>query len=284
MQKIMALVDGSAYSQSVCDHAAYLAKLTNAHVDVVSVIGRRNASSQPTNLSGNIGLGARSALLEELADLDAAQAKLSQQRARLILDDAKARLHKGGVEEVGIKLRNGDLVETVEELENDYDVIVIGKRGEGADFAKLHLGSNLERVARVSQKPVLVVSRAYKPIKRVLIAFDGGKSARKAVDHLASNPSYKDLECVLLGVGPLSREDTKLHQQKKETLEGAGLSVEAMIVDGHVEDVISEKIQKDNIDLLMMGAFGHSRLRNLFIGSTTAEMIRSCKIPVMLFR
>jgi len=33
-----------------------------------------------------------------------------------------------------------------------------------------------------------------------------------------------------------------------------------------------------------MGAYGHSRLRTLIIGSMTAEMVRSCLIPVMLFR
>jgi nucleotide-binding universal stress UspA family protein len=33
-----------------------------------------------------------------------------------------------------------------------------------------------------------------------------------------------------------------------------------------------------------MGAYGHSRIRNLFVGSTTTEMIRSCKVPILLFR
>jgi len=38
------------------------------------------------------------------------------------------------------------------------------------------------------------------------------------------------------------------------------------------------------INLLVMGAYGHSRIRYLIIGSTTTEMIRTCKIPVLLFR
>ena len=50
--------------------------------------------------------------------------------------------------------------------ETDAALIVIGKRGEGADFAKLHLGSNLERVVRAMHKPVLVASRAFKPVER----------------------------------------------------------------------------------------------------------------------
>ncbi len=33
-----------------------------------------------------------------------------------------------------------------------------------------------------------------------------------------------------------------------------------------------------------MGAFSHSRLRNLVLGSTTAELMRACKIPVLLLK
>jgi len=48
--------------------------------------------------------------------------------------------------------------------------------------------------------------------------------------------------------------------------------------------VISRRVEAGGVDLLVMGAFGHSRIRSLIIGSTTTEMIRSCKIPVMLAR
>jgi nucleotide-binding universal stress UspA family protein len=36
--------------------------------------------------------------------------------------------------------------------------------------------------------------------------------------------------------------------------------------------------------MLVMGAYGHSRIRSLIIGSTTATMIRACKVPVILMR
>lgn len=38
------------------------------------------------------------------------------------------------------------------------------------------------------------------------------------------------------------------------------------------------------VDLLVMGAYGHSRIRNLIVGSTTTAMLRSCQIPVLLLR
>ena len=64
--KILALVDGSAYSESVCHHTAWIAGRLNADVDVMHVLGPREGGA-PRDLSGAIGLGARSALLEELA-------------------------------------------------------------------------------------------------------------------------------------------------------------------------------------------------------------------------
>lgn len=166
-QKIVALVDGSTYSASVCDHAAWIASRTGAPVELIHVLGRREASDTHDH-SGAIALGARTALMEQLAELDAQRAKLISHRGRAILDDAQALLEKAGVSEVTTRLRHGDIVEAVADVEADARVILIGKRGEAADFAKGHLGSNLERIIRASRKPVFVASRAFKPISKVL--------------------------------------------------------------------------------------------------------------------
>ena len=126
MEKLIAFVDGSVYSQSVCDHAAWVAGRTGAAVEVHHVLGRREGGSERANLSGNIPLGARTALLEELTDLDAQRAKLSQKLGRAILDDAQARLEEDGVKDVSVRLRSGDIIDTVTEAETDASLIVIG--------------------------------------------------------------------------------------------------------------------------------------------------------------
>lgn len=284
MTKLMALIDGSVYSQSVCEHAAWASAGDGASVRLLHVLGRRGASSAPANLSGTLEIDGRDALLDELASLDEQQAQLAQRRGRVILDEAKARLEGAGLGEVVMTLRYDDLIETTLEFEADADLIVIGKRGEAADFAKLHLGSNLERVVRSSSKPVLVAARAFKPIKRFLVAFDGGASAMKAVDHIARSPVFSGLVGQLLTVG----QDTAEARSKLDTavkmLAAAGREVQADVVSGQADKVIASRVEEGGIDLLVMGAYGHSRIRNLIIGSTTTEMIRSCLIPVMLFR
>lgn len=283
MTNLIALIDGSAYSESVCDHAAWAASRLKASVQVVHVIGRRDMKSEPANLSGSIGLGARTALLEELAELDAQKSKLTQRRGRLLLEEAVERLSQAGVTETDTKLRNGDVVDAVAETEKDADLIVVGKRGEAADFAKLHLGSNLERVVRSVRKPVLVACRGFKPIKRFLIAFDGGTSAMKAVDHVARSALFAGLECHLLMAGADTPEARKKLDSAAEQLRAAGYEVQTDIEPG-ADAAIAKRVEADSIDLLVMGAYGHSRIRSLIIGSTTTEMIRSCLIPVMLFR
>ncbi len=284
MTRLIALVDGSIYARSVCEHAAWVAARTGAAVELLHVLGRRETASAPIDLSGNIALGARSALLAELSELDERTAKLARQRGRAILDDARAIVEAAGVAQVETRLKLGDLVETVAEAEAEADLVLIGKRGEAADFAKLHLGSNLERIVRSSHRPVLVAARAFRPVASVLVAFDGGSSSWKAVDHVARSPLFAGLQIRLVSVGGETAELRTRLDDAKAALTAAGLETTAEIRPGQPETVIAEAVEAEGVDLLVMGAYGHSRIRSLIIGSTTAAMLRLCKIPVLLFR
>ena len=284
MTKLIALIDGSIYSESVCDNAAWVSQRCNADIELLHVIGRREVATAPSNLSGNITLGARTSLLNELSELDAQRAQLSQKLGRAILDDAESRIVAQGGTHVTSRLRIGDIVEAVAEQEADAEMVVIGKRGEAADFAKLHLGSNLERITRSSTKPVYVAARAFKPVNRFMIAYDGGTSAMKAVDYVARSPLFAGLECCLLLIGAENSENRKRLDDARTILEAGSFAVDAKILPGQPDTVIASAVENHGIDLLVMGAYGHSRIRNLIIGSTTSEMVRSCKIPVILFR
>lgn len=287
MPKLVSLIDGSMYTQSVCDLSTFFAKRLEAAITVVHVLGRREASdaNSEANLSGSIGLGARTALLAELADLDEQKAKLANKRGRAMLEDARDYIEAAGVAGVDIKLRHAEIVETVSDFEDDeVDLFVIGKRGIGANFDQMHLGSNLERVVRSSHKPVLVASRAFRPIKKFLIAFDGGNSAWKAVEYAARLECFNDLECHLITSNDGVTSNTGGLERAERVMRDAGYVVSSEVVNGDPEETIAEKVEQGEFDLLLMGAYGHSRIRNLIIGSTTTEMIRFCKVPVLLFR
>lgn len=282
-QKIVAFIDGSIYSESVCHNAAWIAARTGAAVELIHVLGQRDTSGKRDH-SGAIALGARTALLQELAELDAQRSKLMSHRGRAILDDARAILDKDGVTDITTRLRHGDVVEAVAEVEGDARVIIVGKRGEDADFAKGHLGSNLERIVRTSQKPVYVASRVFKPVTKVLVAFDGGASAMKAVDHIARSPLFAGLDIHVVTVGNETPDLRKGLENAKAMLKAAGLDAQTTILPGQPEKALADLVEQNSFDMLVMGAFGHSRIRSLMIGSTTTAMIRSCKVPVVLMR
>ena len=284
MTKIIALIDGSAYTQSVCDFGAWAAQKTAGSLELVHVITQNYLASGPNNLSGNLTLGARTALLEELTAHDEEAARLAQKRGRIILDAAKGHVEDQGLDRVTARLRHEDLVEAVHDIEDEADLILIGKRGEHADFNTMHLGSNLERVVRAATKPVLVAARAFKPIERAVIAFDNGPSVHKAIAHIAQGQLFPGIALHLVSAGKEEPKTRQALEAAAKSLIDNGHDVVTSIKEGEPEAVISDYITAQSIDLLVMGAYGHSRIRNLLIGSTTTHMIRQCRVPVMLFR
>jgi len=282
MTHILALIDGSVYTHSVCDHAAWAARQYGGDIELLHVLNTRRTSTFPADLSGSIGLGARSTLLDDLVEHDARTAQLAKERGRAILDAAHERLESQGVENVSLALRTGEIADSL--VKRAGDLIVMGKRGEGADFEKLHLGSNLERVVRAVHRPVLITSRAFKPISHAVFAFDDGVSARKALDSLIQSPMADRPRITVFSVADVGSDLARAGIAAATRLKEAGYDATAKTQPGHAEKIIAEETERDGADLLIMGAYGHSRIRNLIIGSTTTSLIRSCPIPLLMFR
>ncbi len=281
---ILACVDGSIYTDSVCAIAGWASQRLDAPVQLLHVQPPGSDYAAPTDLSGAIGLGAKSALLEKLTQVDEARGKLDQQKGKVILDHAKEQIAGLTDDPIDLLHRRGSLVETIAELEASTQLIILGKRGEHADFATLHLGSNLERVVRAAHTPILVAARVFNPVKRFVIAYDGGPSARKALDYLAAHPLLQGLECHLLKVGAESQENHQSLEEAATKLRQGGMSVQTLLQQGHADDLIAAYVKANEMDLLVMGAYGHSHIRTLIIGSTTSNMLRSCPVPVLMFR
>jgi len=60
--------------------------------------------------------------------------------------------------------------------------------------------------------------------------------------------------------------------------------VNASIRSGQVEEVLCAYRTEHQIDLIVMGAYGHSKIREFLVGSTTTKLIRQSKIPLLLLR
>jgi nucleotide-binding universal stress UspA family protein len=281
--QVMAAIDGSKFSEGVCDYAAWASLALSAPLTFLHVVDNHPQTAEP-DLSGNIGLGSREHLLEELSQLDEQRAKIAQEQGRVMLQAARERAIEDGVAEPATRQRNGTLVETLEELENEIRLLVVGKRGETAHQAVDHLGSNLERVVRTLHRPILMVPDTFKQPETVMIAFDGSKTTRKGVEMIASSPLFNGISCHVVIVGAETGDNRSQLDWALATLRNAGVDAEGAIRAGEVEEALRGYKREHGIDLLVMGAYGHSRIRHLLVGSTTTAMLRKATVPVLLLR
>lgn len=284
MTHILACTDGSVYAPSIYDHSAWAARRSGASVHVLHLLDAHHERAGSTNLSGNIGMDEGDNLLAEMVRFEETQNRLARERGTAILAQAHSHLADAGVTDVTTDQLHGELVETVSDLEKSADLVVIGKRGESADFAKLHLGSNLERVIRASVRPVLVAARKFSAIHSFVLAYDGSPSTDKAVRFAIENPLLRGLKCHLLRAGRIDADAEWFLRETEARLRAADYDVQSHALPGEPEAIISAAVNNLPAQLLVMGAYGHSRIRQLIIGSTTTTMIRSCHVSVLMFR
>lgn len=283
MQHILACIDASPYANSVCDLAAWASRRLQLPVELLHVVQRRDAVAARKDLSGAIGLGAKTDLIEELVRLEESDARLQVERGRVLLAAGEQRLEEGGAVGVQALHRHGGIVETILEREADARLVVIGKRGAGHAFASDHVGSKIERVVRASDRPILVASRAVEEPRAVVLAYDASKPANRALERLQDSPLLAGLPVHLV----MADTDDADHRQ---ALDAAGdrlrasRTVQTTLQRGRPEAVIAGIVADTPGAMLMMGAYGHSALRTLIVGSTTTAMIRTVRVPVLLVR
>ena len=289
MKTILLCSDGSAFAEGIYRYGAWFANQFQAQTQVLFVTDVRSQKVVSTgNFSGSIGLGASEQLLNELVNLEHERAKLNNQRARLILKNADQVLKAEGLSDVELINQTGFLVDCFHDFEAGADMVVLGKRGEAAEFASGHLGANIDRIVRSSTKPCLVTPQTLAPIKRLLVAYDGSPTGKRVLNFLGdSAPGFKDIEIHLLTVAK-SDADTERSEQlakaKDKLQQSVGHTLIASLSTGDPEQVIANYVEQHQISLLVMGAYGHRRIRHLVIGSTTVQLLRSTQIPMLLFR
>jgi nucleotide-binding universal stress UspA family protein len=280
MKKLLVCTDGSPYARVCCEYAAWLADRTGASIEVLYVTDLRQFEVPlVADLSGSLGIQPYQAILGQLQDLES-------KKARVVLDDAARVFGEAGLgDRVITTHKTGLLVDCLSDYEGSEDLVMLGKRGENANFATEHLGSTMERVVRASDRPCLVTSRAFQDPRRLLVAYDGGESCRRAVEFLATSDMVKDLDLHIVTVVTHSEDEALKHLREAERImRDGGRTPICQMLHGDTEEAISSYVTSSDIGLLVMGAYGHSRIRYLIIGSTTTEMIRTCKVPVLLFR
>ncbi|MDH3597115.1 MAG: universal stress protein [Rhodospirillales bacterium] len=170
------------------------------------------------------------------------------------------------------------------------DLVVLGQEEPEAPPAlPRHLA---EDVVLSAGRPALVVPYigAGKTLgRRVMIAWDTGREAARAVNDAL--PILKQAEAVtVLSVNP--RPGVDLHGEEPGAdialhLTRHGVTVEVQqtqVEEINVGDTILSRLADLGCDLLVMGAYGHSRLREVVLGGVTRTMFESMTVPVLMSR
>jgi len=109
---------------------------------------------------------------------------------------------------------------------------------------------------------------------------DGSATTKKGIEMVAASPLFRGVECHLVMVGG----NRGSLDRARRTLADAGFDVTASLLSGEVEPVLCDYRRDHAIDMIVMGAYGHSVIRRFLVGSTTTNMIRNARVPVLLLR
>ena len=136
----------------------------------------------------------------------------------------------------------------------------------------------------MSSSVLVATAEAFTAPQRVVVAFDGSPGARKALARLALHPLVVGLPVLVAMVAldtPLARQQLK---EAQAALQAGGVEAEVELAAGEPQQVLPALVKRQAPALLVMGAFGHSRLRQWLVGSTTARVLRLSDVPVLILR
>lgn len=281
----LACIDGSSLTKSVCEYAAWSAQRLGTELVLLNVLDDVRTPSD-MDFSGNIGVDTLQNLLLELAEIEEKRAKLARRQGLMVLDAAERHLQQAFPTMTGVvtRQRHGDLVDTLLEVEEETRLLLLGKQGRHGQGVGQHIGHQVERVIRAVSRPVWVIPGKFKAPESIMIAYDGSATARKAVEMVAQSPLFAGLPIHLVMVAAENHDNLNDLNWAKDRLQENGFDVTAVLEPGDVEYTLIDYAEDNNIDVMVMGAYGHSRIREFFVGSHTNRLLMTSKIPLMLLR
>ncbi len=164
------------------------------------------------------------------------------------------------------------------------DLIILGQKGLNARFDRGLLGSVSDAVIRKSQKPIFLSPSTYRKISKVLLCYDGSAYASEAMQIAAEFSTVAGTKMHILTVGKDAEEGKKKLEDSKKYIDSYGIEPVFSFVEGNPNEIIVSFSEKEEIDLVFMGAYGHSRIIEMVLGSTTEYVLRNIQCPVIIKR
>ncbi len=277
IKRLLVAIDGSEHAQTACEYALWLAERLDATVigfhvvDVVSIEG-----SFFHDISGSLGF-------EPYLDFSSKMRDALHDRGRILLEGFETACQKRGVR-VDTQLRTGIVANEICESARIVDLVVIGHRGLNEKFSTGLLGGTTESVTRKCPRPVLVSPKEFKPVANPLLAYDGSERASAAMLIAAELAAVLGVPLTVMNVGRSEEGAGEILAEARRYLDSYKVEARYKAASGYANEKIVEAISGGSHDLLFIGAYGHSRIIEMVLGSTTEYVLRKTSIPVLLAR
>ena len=278
IKSILIPTDGSEYGKTAIEYGVYIAKRVNAQLIGLHVVDIRLMQGPVfTDISGSVGLPPYQEFLPVLQEG-------FDERAETVLQAFKTRCEQAGLHPE-IKKAIGIIDEIIIEEGNNADWILVAQRGEHFhSVGDSILGSVAESVVRNSGKPVLVTPATFQEIESMGLAYDGSAPADKALRLAAELSEQTSWPLTVIIITDNHDLGASLTKRVEDFIEPLKIDSTIIILQGKEDREIIKFIREGSVELMAMGAYGHNRLRELILGSTTSSVIRKSTIPVLLTR
>lgn len=277
-REILIPTDGSDYSRTALEYGIYIAQRLDARLTGLHVIDIKVLQGPVLNDIGS------AAGLCPGPEFFSVIEKTLEIRADNILGEFRNRCEAQGLRP-DVRKVTGIIDEEIIREGQAADLILLAQRGEHYPLSRsVLLGSTAEAVVRKSGKPVLVTPVRFVEIESMGIAYDGSPPAERALKIAAELSDKARWPLTVLIVTDQARLSADLSAKVEAALDDYIIDKDIIVLGGKEEKEILKFIDEGAVELMLMGTHGHSRFKELLLGSTTSHVVRKSRIPVLLTR
>ncbi len=179
--------------------------------------------------------------------------------------------------------RTGDLAEIVLQEEKSVDLIIMGKSRESENPKTPVLSDYSKAIIQKSYRSALVISSGHDPGDKILLAYGGSPTSGKALIESAIFATLLGAKKIFaLCVNEDFENASPMLEIVEKYLKPYDIEVEKIWKKTSVSEGIINAVQDHEINLLIMGAYGHESWKEFIFGSNTEKVIQKLNIPMLL--
>jgi nucleotide-binding universal stress UspA family protein len=284
LKRILVVLDYGSDTSTATRYAVEIAQRTGAEVTGLALVDRKHIEAE----ASGAGLGAMyyaEKLQHKLSDEARAQ-------ARHLLREFAAELDRVGIRHTDDHVGEGVPFNRIVEDMKYHDLLIAGHESHFFYPDRDKRTRTMDEVVEKGAAATLVVEDEYRPIRRVLVAYNSSVSAARAMQKFAElGPVDKEnLEVDIVNVREGGGDEARAESELMLGLAKSYLDAHAFpsvegtsLPGGDAKDRLLDHAAQTRADLIVAGAHSRSGLKEFFFGSTASGLIDDAEIPLFLY-